>query len=173
MKPRPSILDAHAEQLAEWELAGRTLAQMQTDLAAAGCTVSLSRLSDYLARQRSARLQSDLLKQIASGAAQVKTVEAEFARNPAPELDTLIRLYRVLILKLSTLSGADPGLMELATGMTRQALDFEKLLVKRSELELNRDKFEALKRQNEAAKEVVNSTLSPEEQRQRLKEILK
>lgn len=175
MKTRPSILDPFAAQLAEWDAAGRTLAEMQTNLAASGCKVSLARLSQFLSAQRSASLQAGLLQQISTGAAAVKEVERELARNPAPEIATLISLYRVLILKLSTMGNADPSLLELATGMTKTALDFEKLQLKRGELELTREKFELLKAQAERAEStervLADAELTPAQREQRIKEI--
>lgn len=173
MKTRPSKLDRFAEQLAELAAQNKTLAEIQAWLAQQSCVVSIARLSGFLSAQRSAAAQAGLLAQISTGARQVKEMEARFAKNPAPELDILIRLYRVLILKLSTQSEADPALMELATAMTKQAMDFEKLQIKRSELDLNREKFEELRKQNADAKEVVHSTLTPAEQNARLREILK
>lgn len=175
MKTRKSILDPFADRLAEWDAAGQTLAQMQAALAAAGCKVSLGRLSMFLSASRSAALQRGLLQQISSGAAAVKEVEAELARNPAPEIATLIKLYRVLILKLSTQGNADPTLLELATGMTKTALDFEKLVLKRGELDLNRERLELLKRKADQAEQtegvLTDAALTPEQREQRIKEI--
>jgi len=175
MKNRKSILDPHAEKLSEWELEKLTLAQMQAKLLELGCKISLGRLSEFLSRARSAQLQRTLLGQIASGARAVKEVEEQFAKNPAPGLETLIKLYRVLILKLSTQGNADPSLIDLATGMTKQAMDFEKLGLKRAELELTREKFELLKAQADKADQtertLANADLTPAQRAMRIAEI--
>lgn len=141
MKARKSKLDAFAELIAEWELRGLKLEAMQAELKQRGCEVSLARLSVFCARLRSAADQQRLLAQIATGAAAVQQVERELARNPAPEIATLIKLYRVLILKLSTQGNTDPALLELATNMTRTALDYEKVQLKGRELALAGERF--------------------------------
>jgi hypothetical protein len=174
MKARKSILDAHAAKLADWEAESLTLAQMCERLAEAGCKVSPSRVSDYLSRSRSDKMRADLLTQISTGAQQIKDVEEQFSRNPAPGLETLIKLNRVLILKLSTMGNADPSLIELATSLTKTAMDYEKLNVKREELELTREKFEHLKALAERAGETeraLDADLTAEERAQRIKEI--
>ena len=113
-KSKASALDQHAETLAAMDAEKKTLAEMVAWLKEEGCTVSPSTVSRYLEGLRSAELQSALLSQIAAGASQVKAVEAEFAKNPAPELDTIMRLQRVLVMKLSTQGFADPELLKLA-----------------------------------------------------------
>jgi transcriptional regulator of heat shock response len=87
-----------------------------------GVTVAISTLSEFLEKQRSLRAQSRLLSSISSGAEQCKRVESEFARNPAPEFDTLIKLHRVLILNLTTLGKSEPCLLKLADQMTNTVL---------------------------------------------------
>jgi len=174
MKASKTILDAHATQLAEWETEKLTLAQMQERLAADGVKISLGRLSVYLSRQRSAREQMSLLKMIATGSAKIKEVEAEFAKNPAPELNTLVSLFRVLIFNLSTTENINPDLLDTATALTKTALDFEKLAVKRAELALSEEKFALLKTQAERAGETekaLDAELTPAQREQRIKEI--
>ena len=145
-KQRESKLDQHAATLAEMELAKKTLAEMVAWLKEEGITCSLSTLSRFLESQRSRRLQSSLLAQIASGAQQCKEVEKEFGKNPAPELETLIKLHRVLILNLTTQGNADPELLKLADQLTRTALEFvsgrTKAAFKERELTLAEDKFQ-------------------------------
>ncbi|MEI8289814.1 MAG: hypothetical protein WCH99_10100 [Verrucomicrobiota bacterium] len=145
-KKRLSKLDQYSRQLVEMEAGGSTLAQMQAWLKEEGCTVALSNLSTFLSSQRQSRLQSSLLQQIASGAQQCREVEAQFGSNPAPELDTLIKLHRVLILNLTTQGNADPELLKLADQLTRTALEFvsgkTKAAFKERELTLAEEKFQ-------------------------------
>lgn len=176
MKARKSKLDPFAEALAEWETAQVPLAEMQERLREKGCSVSLSRLSGFLESQRERDLQSRLLDRITSGARQVQEVEKAFAGNPPPEIETLLKLHRVLILKLSTQAELDPKLLGLVNQMMRPVLDMMKLQTAMQELHLSQEKFALLKRkadQADAARQVVESTLTPEEQRERLREILK
>lgn len=141
MKTRPSKLDAHAEQLREWDAQNVPLGEMATRLKSAGCSVSLGRLSQFLADQRQAALQSRLLAQITTGSRACKEVEAQFAKTDAPELASLIKLHRVLIMQLATQASADPALIELVTGAMKPVLEFAKLELKGREFGLERDKW--------------------------------
>jgi hypothetical protein len=82
-----------------------------------------------------------LLAQIASGARQCKEVEKQFAENPAPALETIIKLQRVLIMKLSVQANADPALIELVAKLTKPTMEFAKLQEKRREMELAEAKY--------------------------------
>ena len=124
MKARESKLDVHAASLADMEAQKKTLDEMLAWLREEGVTCSASTLSRFLEGQRQARLQERLLAQIASGARQVQDVEKQFGKNPAPELETLVKLHRVLIMQLSTLGTADPEFLKLADTMLRTAMDF-------------------------------------------------
>lgn len=122
MKAKPSKLDQFAETLLAMDDAKKTLVEMQAWLKEESVTVSSGRLSGYLASLRSSRLQASLLGQIATGAAQCRAVEKQFAQDPAPELETLIKLHRVLIMKLSTAGNAEPEFLKLADQMTNTVL---------------------------------------------------
>lgn len=147
MKAKSSKLDPHADRLTEWLTPisqggqGLTLAQAIEQLAQDGCKVSAGRLSEWWSEQCSQRLQERLLGQIASGARAVKEVESAFGNNPAPEMETLMRLHRVLILKLSTAGNADPELLELVNRMMKPVVQFERLKQLQAQLSLDRDKF--------------------------------
>ena len=67
MKHRQNKLDPFAARLADWEAEGKTLAEMQAQLAQDGCKVSAGQLSVYLSSQRDGRLQDRLFTLIASG----------------------------------------------------------------------------------------------------------
>jgi hypothetical protein len=84
-----------------------------------------------------------LLQQIATGAQQCKEVEEQFGENPAPELETLIKLHRVLIMKLSTQASADPGsMMETLFFAMKPVMDFAKLQDKAKDREFAISKFQ-------------------------------
>lgn len=124
MKSRKSKLDPYGDRLDELEAQGKTLAEMVAELAAAGCAVSAGRLSGFLSARRSARQQAMLLAQITNGARQVKDVESAFAKNPAPAIETLIKLHRVMILQLSTQAADNPDLLKLTDQLTRTVMEF-------------------------------------------------
>lgn len=142
MKSRPSKLDRYAEQLAELEAEGKKLADMQAWLKAEGCPVSLGRLSDFLASARQERLHQTLFGMIATGARMNNELDAQFEKNPAPEIEQLIRVTKTLISSLQVQGVANPDLLELSNTMQKTVLDFAKLDLKREELALAQDKFE-------------------------------
>lgn len=175
-KTRPSKLDQYAETLLDMDDQKTTLAEIQAWLKHEGVTVSTGRLSEFLAGLRSSRQQQQLLSQISSGAKQCAEVEKAFGENPAPELDTLIKLQRVILLNLSTQATANPEMLDLISNSFRAVMDSEKLNLKRAELAQNERKLKLLEAKAAAfdqAKDVITSKLSPEEQKKRLKEILK
>ena len=170
-KAKPSKLDQYAETLLAMDDAKQTLLEIQAWLKAEGVTVSLGRISEFLSAARSSRLQASLLAQIATGAQQCKAVERQFARNAAPELETLIKLHRVLILQLSTQGNANPEFLKLADQLMRTAMEFvsgqTKAAHKERELNVTEAKFRRetcelfLKwSEDKQAREVAGSNLS-------------
>lgn len=146
MKTRKSRLDQYADTLLAMDNEKQTLAQIQEWLKAEGCVISLGSLSDWLSGARQRRLQDQLLGQIASGAKQCAEVEKSFGKNPAPQLETLIKLHRVLILQLSTMGNADPMLLSLANDLLQTAMEYTsgltKAKFKERELKLAEEKFQ-------------------------------
>lgn len=128
----------------------KTLQEMLAWLREEGVRCSASTLSRFLESQRQARLQDRLLARIASGAEQVRQVEKQFGKNPPPELETLIKLQRVLILNLSTQANADPDLMKLVSQSFGSVMDAERLRIKRGELDLNTRKVRLMEKKAEA-----------------------
>jgi hypothetical protein len=137
-----SKLDRYAEALAEMERDTKTLKEMQAWLADEGVAVDQSTISRFLESQRQLLLQEKLLGQIASGAKQCQEVEKEFGEHPAPELETLIKLQRVILLNLSTQANANPEMLELIGNSFKAVLTAEKLKLQREVLTLDRDKFQ-------------------------------
>jgi len=108
-KRKASNLEEHARELDEWfDNEEFTLAMARERLAKAGCVVSLQQLSKWRQTRGWQRLSRQLLEQIAAAARHCQEVEREFGKNPPPELETLIKLHRVLILQLSTQTDGNP-----------------------------------------------------------------
>jgi hypothetical protein len=149
-KQRESKLDQFAKPLADMEAECKTLAEMLAWLKEEGVRCSASTLSRFLESQRQSRLQDRLLDRIASGARQVQAVEKSFGKNPPPELETLIKLQRVLILNLSTQANADPELMKLVASSFGAVMESERLRIKRGELDLNTRKVKLMEKKAEA-----------------------
>ena len=141
-KQRASRLDRFADTLLALDAQHKTLSEMQAWLKGEGCEIAIGSLSSWLSGERQRRFQKTLLAQIASGAQAVKEVERQFEKNPAPGLETLIKLQRVILLQLSTQANTDPSALELIGNSFRAVMDSEKLKLKREELALAKDKFE-------------------------------
>lgn len=180
MKPRKSILDPHAAQLAEWEAQNISLADMQAGLAKLGCKVSLGRLSTFLsARRRQLELQAArkaLFGVIKDGAETNRELDRAFAENPAPALARLVEMTKSLVfdLKIQAVKpdgSLDPLKVKLAADLTREMTETLKLLLKERETDLNREKFEHLKAREDQAKAVLAQPLSDAEKAARIKEI--
>lgn len=177
-KQKASKLDQFAETLLAMDDQKKTLWEIQAWLVQEGVTVSSGRLSEFLQSQRSQRQQSALLAQIASGARQCAEVEKSFGKNPAPELETLIKLQRVILLNLSTQASANPEMLELIGNSFKAVMDSEKLKLKREEITLAKDKFQfdavtACRKQLPALKAIEsNKSLSESEKTQMFMEKL-
>ena len=89
-------------------------------------------------------LQEQLLVQIAYAASHCAGIERAFGENPPPQLETLIKVYRVLILKLSAEAQANQDQFKLAISLMKPVLDWER--------------FEDARRQRERADEKERAT---------------
>jgi len=185
-KARFSPLDEHADKLRDWffiEQPKVTYATAQTRLAALNVRTSLGALCRWWARENSDRMVRGVLQNIATGAQLDKRLKAEFHRNPPPELETIVKLLQTIIAHLSIRGQEEPEILKIALAAIDRVLGYHAKL--RDEVKLSqageqiaqeREKLDLLKlkaEQADAAKEVVASMLTPEEQRARLKEILK
>jgi hypothetical protein len=147
-KQKQSKLDPFAERLTQWFTPrdkggdGLTIEQARAQLKLDGCTVSTGRLSEWWQARQSELLQDKLLKQISTGANQVREVEKMLAKNPAPETETLIKLVRVLILKFSTEANMTPEMSELVFNMLKPVIKWHEVQGKAEERSFNREKWQ-------------------------------
>lgn len=81
------------------------------------------------------QLQESLLARIAQGAAWCRELDAQLRQHPAPELEIIIKLYRVLLLKLSAEVQAVPDLRHLVTTLMKPVMDWARLEEKRKDRE--------------------------------------
>jgi hypothetical protein len=98
-------------------------------------------------------LQEKLLGQISDGAALCAEIERRLAGHPAPELETLIKLYRVIILKLSVEANVAPELLKLVNDLIKPVLDWARLEEKRKEREFAEQRYRAQAAAQEASRE--------------------
>jgi hypothetical protein len=108
-----------------------------------------------VSEESSQELQERLLAQIAEGAVLCEEVEQAFGENRTPQLETLVKLYRVLVLKLCVEAQEAPTLLKLANELMRPVLEWARLEEKRKERELAeqkyRDQVEQAAREKEGA----------------------
>jgi hypothetical protein len=109
-----------------------------------------------------------LLAQIGEGARHCKAIEAEFGKNAAPELETLIQLHRVMVLQLIGKGKTARETIGLVTALMRPVMEWARLQEKRKTRELAEERYraqvEAEKAANQRELEAANSEggLSPE-----------
>ena len=135
-------LSDYAEQLDEWfgeeEL---TLSEVRKRLEQSGCSVTLNQLSKWRRARQWERSRRQLLEQIAAGTRHCAEVEKEFGQNPPPELETIIKLHRVIILQLSAQMDARPEATRLAMALMKPVMDWARLQEQRRERELSEQKY--------------------------------
>jgi hypothetical protein len=78
-------------------------------------------------KKRAAGVQEKVLAQIARAAERCREVEELLSRIPTPELETLIKLHRVLILKFSAEAEFAPELLKLAKDLMKPVMDWARL----------------------------------------------
>jgi hypothetical protein len=154
-KAKPSKLDQFTEQLDEWFLytaPAKTLAFAQEELRKDGCRVSLSQLSRWWEARQETLREEKLLGQITNGAGACKAVEKQFGEAPPPELDTLIKLHRVLVMQMSTQAATNPEMIKLADQGLRTVMEYvsgkTKAAQKERELTLAEGKFAYLQKED-------------------------
>ena len=173
-KPRGSKLDPFAEEIQVWfEEEMITMPEAARRLKARGCSTSIDNLGKWWRKRRSQALEEQLLEQIEFAGDQCRKLDRAFRKSPAPVIDTLLKVHRVLILKLNNQANADPKLMDLASSAFKPLFEWARIDLKKEELEDAK-----LERRNEAdlkrAAEQRNATregLSPETLEQIEKEL--
>lgn len=182
-KEKQSKLDRHESQLEQWYFTDNLEhAEVQRRLNSDGTDVSLSRLSDWFSQRSVARLnlerENKLIANIASASSLCKTMDKQFANNPAPDMPSLINLSKMIYMKLST--GVSPKIQELALAdqMMRTVMEYQsgqtKFNLEKLKLDLQERRVALLEKKAamaDEAKGVVESKLTPEEKMERIKAI--
>jgi hypothetical protein len=107
------------------------------------------------------RRPEKLLEKIALSARQCQELERQFGQNPPPKLETLLKLHRVLIFRLSTGADDQASLLQAVADMMKPLLTWAGLQEKRREQDLAERKYRdqvaaqkaAIERELAAAKE--------------------
>lgn len=179
-----SPLEPHAAQIEHWlapkELGGEGLSFVETQerLAAAGCEVSALEVSHWWEERREARTLALVLEMVAAGAKHARQLDLAFAKSPPPSLDTLIKLFQTLILKMTAKGAKEPAYAKLACQLSRTCLDFvsyqsdirfkqQQLALAARKLKLDEQKHAA----SAAAPKGAGRKLTPEEKEAEYKRI--
>jgi len=88
-------------------------------------------------------------------------VEEEFGNHPPPELETLIKLHRVIILQLSAQMNSNPDAVRWVTALMKPVMDWARLQEQRRERELAERKYrDQVEAQKAALEREVNAAKS-------------
>ena len=122
-------------------------------------------------RRRAARLQKMMLRLITEGARQTDELERQLASHPPPELETLLKLHRVLILQLTLKAVDGSGRLRVAQELMRPLLQWAQIEEKRRAREERAraaDPSRKLTLEEERRQALENETLNLCEQQLRL-----
>ena len=137
---KPTTLQDHAELLDQWlEQDQLSMSAARRRLAKLGCTVSAGELRLWQA----ARRQELLLGQIARCARECREVEQQLDHYPAPELETIIKLHRVLLLKFSAEANVAPEMLKFVKELMKPVMDWARLQEKRKDRETEQQRRQA------------------------------
>jgi hypothetical protein len=106
-------------------------------------------------------LQEQLLAQIAYAASHCAEIERAFGENPPPQTQTLMKIYRVLILKLSGEAQVNPDQLKLAISLMKPVLDWERFEDARKERQQAEQK-EREAQESARSREAGEDALRPE-----------
>jgi hypothetical protein len=173
-KPRPSKLDPFADEIQGWfEEEKIPFTEAVQRLKTRGCSTSLDNLGRWWRKRRSNALEEQLLDQIEFAGDQCLKLDRAFRKSPAPVIDILLKVHRVLILKLNNQANVDPKLMALASSAFKPLFEWARIDLKREEFEdakLERRNETELKRAAEQ-RDATRDGLRPETLEQIEKEL--
>ncbi len=108
--------------------------------------------------------QEALLENIAAGAGLCRALEQQFGQHPPPELQTLLKLQRLLILKFTLEAEGAPEMVRLVKDLMKPVLDWAHLQeqCRRREQADQKYREEAEARKTALARATERGGLSPE-----------
>ncbi len=106
-----------------------------------------------------------LLERLGRGAQYCRKIEDQLAAHAGPELETIMKLHRLIILKLSTQAEVRPDLWDILKDLMKPVMDWARLQEQQKEREFAerkyRDQLEATQAEA-AAKDNPEAALKPE-----------
>jgi hypothetical protein len=103
-----------------------------------------------------------VLDRLGAGAKYCQDVEQQLARFVTPELETIMKLHRVIILKLSTQAEARPELWDVLKDLMKPVMDWARLQEQSKEREFAEQKYRDQAKKAEALEHKEDAALSPE-----------
>lgn len=110
--------------------------------------------------------EARMLERFEEGAKICRRIEEQLRSRPVPEMESVIRLHRVLVLKLSVEAEGAPELFQLVNTLMQPLLSWERLAETRKTRELAEQKYQDHRAEEKAEEEKANrgpnQGLSPE-----------
>jgi len=107
-----------------------------------------------------------LLDRLEQGAEYCRRIEELLAKHVGPELDTIMKLHRLIILKLSTQAEVKPELWDVLKDLMKPVLDWARLQEQQKDREFaerkHREQMEADKTEASSPKDPAETALNPE-----------
>jgi hypothetical protein len=136
-------------------------------------------ISQHLKKLRTQRQKRELFADIVNGSHLGREAEEAFKQNPAPALETVVKIFKLLIMQLATNGNADPDMLKLANQLMKTAVIYfaeqTKAKLENRKLGLQERRVTLLEKKAAQAdatdKVLTDAQLSPEERAQRIKEI--
>lgn len=140
-KTRPEAFEQNlsAEQLSllyAWCARGYNVAKSNA-LQEWGLNVSVKALCRWFHKDDDLKI----LSFIAGGAQMSQKIESAYQENPAPAIETLVKVSRTLVMQLQVQGATDPEKLEMANALFKNVLDFLKLQDKKADREFEIEKY--------------------------------
>jgi hypothetical protein len=121
-KRKPSLLDPFTEHLLQMDDETKTIQEMAAWLKTQGVETSASNVSAFLISRRRRR---ELVEQLNLEKDLGETVAEWFEAEAGPKLETIMGVFKLLVLKLATRKEMDPQLLKLADRLARTVIGQE------------------------------------------------
>ena len=124
IKETKSKLDPFEDALLEMDAGKITLAEMQQWLSGQGVAMSLQGISHYLSNRRQRRWQAQMLERLAKGVAEDAELKGAFNTHPEPDLETMLKLARFVIMQQTMQLAAAPEITPQTYKTTKMVLGY-------------------------------------------------
>lgn len=171
MKAAPSKLDQHAERIAEWCEAKQPLRWIREQLAADGLSVSLSQLSRWWSRWQQRQERERVLDLVNDWTEEMEALY--LAYDPTRDRGKARQFVTDLLIRKGAATEDNKLSLDAARLQLQEESARTKAELEREKIELAKRRVTLLEKKLAEVKDVAESQLTAEEQRARLKEILK